>query len=807
MVIETGVMRRFVKWWMMRKVLLITILIVGLICIIGSISGWVYLRSSLPQTQGTVVISGLNDQIEIMRDAAGVPHIYASTDQNAFFALGYVHAQDRLWQMELLRHVGAGRLSEIFGDPTVDTDKFLRTLGLYRSAKATWTNLNVEVQADLEAYTKGINAWIHEGHTLPPEFLLLGTEIEQWSVYDSVVVAKIMALDLSGSWDQELLHMRLMQAVGAERAAQLLPAYPKNSVSVLAADFVPVSTLDKLLRRHAQLQHQFQIGGPYVGSNSWVIAGSHTRSGLPILANDPHLGSQIPSTWYLVELESKTLHIIGASLPGLPYVVIGHNEHVAWGVTNLTADVQDLYIERINSNNFNQYEVEGQWVDMDIVEESIIIKGKEKPLQWAARSTRHGPLISDVVDGMVIPLALRWTALDSDDKSIDAFRGINFATNWDSFKSALQNYVAPSMNFLYADVMGNIGYLAAGRIPIRSQDDTGMMPFPVESSQHEWKGWIPFAELPQGFNPQNGFIVTANNRVTSDDYPYIISNDWAPPYRAERITRLIQQMIGDGHRISIDDMIMIQADQQSGQAQELLPLLLKVEPRNERESEALLYLKNWDGNLGIDSTAAAIYEAWLVHLQQAIVEDDLQGDLYSRFVDQDHAIFLANTMAQIDSPWCDNVLTTPVESCTDAAQEGLDRALDDLEEHMGGNIARWQWGRIHHTYYPHHAFNEVFVLNRIFGRQIANGGDSQTVNVASVDLSQPYRQVAVPSYRQIVDMSNLNNSLYIITTGQSGNILSKHYDDLINRHQNVQYLKMNFERTHILGESLFLLPK
>ena len=353
--------------------------------------GWLYLRSSLPKTSGAVSLAGLDGQVEIVRDADGVPHIFASTDNDAFFALGYVHAQDRLWQMEFQRRTGAGRLSEILGEATLDVDKFLRTLGTYRAAESAWPALSMETKLAVEAYVAGINAWIGEGRTLPIEFLILGVKPEPWTVYDSMVWSKMMMWDLGGNWDDELLRTLLLSAVGRERAADLMPGYPDGATTILAAD-----TADSLLALDAFLKDSLQLGGLDVGSNNWVIGGGRTESGQPLLANDPHLGASIPSIWYLVELQGDRLHVTGATFPGMPIVPIGHNDNIAWGLTNLGPDVQDLYIERINPQHPNQYEVDGEWVDMTIVAEEIVVQGEEEALLYAARSTRHGPLISDV---------------------------------------------------------------------------------------------------------------------------------------------------------------------------------------------------------------------------------------------------------------------------------------------------------------------------------------------------------------------------------------------------------------------------
>ena len=793
----------------MRRKPWVTVLVVILaLILIVPMTGYFWLKTSLPLTQGTIRVDGLDGSVNIVRDADGVPHIFATTDHDAYYALGYVHAQDRLWQMEMNRRIGAGRLSEILGDATQSIDKFQRTMGYYRLVQQDYATLSEAGRAVLDAYAAGVNAWLAEGHTLPPEFLLLGVTPEPWSPYDSLVWQKMMSWDLGGDYDLELLRSQLVQALGPERAAQLLPAYPANGVNILTGTEIGAATARDLFTIDNLLQHRFSRGGRESGSNNWVVAGSLSETGQPLLANDPHLSTSIPAIWYLAEVQGDQIHGIGATFPGLPAFAIGHNDYIAWGSTNVNPDVQDLFVERINPANPNQYEVEGQWVDMTIVEELIVVKGEPEPIRWAARSTRHGPLISDVSDTGT-PVALRWTALDPGDTTLDAFLGMNYARSWEDFVDALSLFVTPSQNLIYADAEGNIGYYTPGHIPIRPDGDNGMLPVPGWDGQHEWQDWIPFEDLPHSYNPEKGYIATANNRVVDESYPHLISNDWAPPYRAERIVQLIEQGIAGDGTLSIDDMAAIQGDRTSTQVAGLLPFLLAVEPEDERQALAIGYLEGWDGNLGLESIAASIYEAWMIQLERAMFEDDLRGDLYVELATRANPVFLLNVL---DDPvqgaaWCDNVLTAPVEDCQETARVALELALDDLEMRMGGNMEGWAWEKIHLTQYPHNPFSQVAYLKWLFHRSIPNGGDRYTVNVAGVNLSSMYNQTHVPGYRQIVDLTELNRSRFMITTGQSGNVLSPHYADLIRRHRDVEYLPMTFGQENVQGKVLVLAPR
>ncbi len=792
----------------MRKFWIGLLIAVLALLILVPLGGYFWLRTSLPLTNGVVRVSGVDGAIEIVRDADGVPHIFATTDHDAFYGLGYVHAQDRLWQMEMNRRIGAGRLSELLGEATLTIDKFQRTMGYYRAAQADLDAIEPRSRQALEAYAAGVNQWLSEGHTLPPEFILLGATPAPWQPADSIVWQKMMSWDLGGNYDMELLYQQLTQALGPARAAQLLPDYPADGVDILVDVPLDAAAAAALLEIDRALELDFGRGGRESGSNNWVIAGSRTATGKPILADDPHLGTSIPSIWYLAEMQGDTLHAIGATFPGLPAIVIGHNERVAWGVTNVGPDVQDLYVERINPANPNQYEVDGAWQDMTIFEELITIDGEAEPLRWAARSTRHGPLLSDVSD-VGFPLALQWTALQPGDTTLDAFLGLNYAGDWEEFTTALEKFVTPSQNFVYADVDGNIGYYAPGHIPIRVAGHDGRLPVPGWASEYEWQGFIPFAELPHAYNPPQGYIATANNRVVDDAYPYLLSTDWAPPYRAERIVELIEQMSSGGETISPDDVAAMQADQVSTQVRVLLPFLLSIPAQDERQQQAIDRLQGFDGEMRMDSAAAAIYQAWMIHLERAIFEDDLRASLFEAMSTRANPLFLTNVLNDPvqGAAWCDNVLTPPVETCVETAQVALDNALDDLSERMGADMNGWRWERIHITQYPHNPFSQVSYLKWLFHRTIPNGGDRFTVNVAPINLEQPYNQTHSPGYRHIVDLSDIANSRFMITTGASGNVLSPHYDDLIRRHRDVEYLPMRFGQENVTGETLRLEPR
>ncbi len=785
--------------------LIVVVLVVVLLAAGGG--GYLWLRRSLPQTTGELRASGLAAPVQIVRDRDGVPHIRAASEADALFALGYVHAQDRLWQMEFQRRIGQARLSELFGPSTLATDKFLRTLGVYRAAQSAYAALAPDPRALLEAYAAGVNASIAaSAGRLPIEFTILGVTPEPWRPEDSLAWAKMMAWDLGGNWSEELLRERLAAQVGPEAAAQLMPAsasddpliLPDGGMSVAGAGSATAAQqagplagaeLDaagELLALGRALE-ELGLGGDHVGSNNWVIAGSRTASGKPLLANDPHLGSRIPSIWYLAHVSGGAIDAIGATLPGLPGIVIGHNARIAWGVTNTGPDVQDLFVERLNERNEVMYQ--GRWEPVTVIPEVIKVKGEED-VPLFVRVTRHGPLISDVTEGDGRPLAFRWTALDPQDRTLEAFLDINRAQGWDEFRAALRHYHAPMQNFVYADVDGNIGYYAPGALPVRGRGD-GTAPVEGWSGLHDWQGYVPFAELPHDFNPERGYIATANNQVAPGSYPYLISSSFAAPYRAQRIVEQIEAQ----SELTVASMAALQGDIVSLQARALLPYLTAIEGANEAERAALELLRGWDGAMTGESAAAAVYQGYYNALAEAVFGDELRAiyadDYYAKT--DFHAIVLQRVLGGEAAAWCDDVNTPAPEGCDAALGRALADGLASMAEAQGSpEVGGWRWDRAHIARFPHNPFDEVAALQPLFSRSIANGGDDFTVNVAPPDRDELYYQYHLPSYRQIIDLADLDGSRFMQTTGQSGNPVSAGYANLIAPWQRVEYLPMRF---------------
>jgi len=784
-----------------------------LVLVLGAGGGYLWLRRSLPQTSGELRVRGVSAPVTIVRDSDGVAHITGATETDAAFGLGFVHAQERLWQMEVQRRIGTGRLSEIFGAATLNTDRFLRTLGVDRAARSAFERLDAETIAILDAYAAGVNAFLATNPALPPEFLILGVQPEPWQPVDSLIWAKMMAWDLGGNWSEEVLRALLIAQIGPEDADLLLPAYtadgpvivPHGALSQPAAPVaaspaaIQPATAQAMLELWQHVQLATGLGDRLAGSNNWVIGGARTASGKPLLVNDPHLSTRIPSIWYLAHVQGGAINAIGATFPGLPAVVIGHNGQIAWGVTNTGPDVQDLYVERIDAQNFVEYN--GQREPVTLISETIVVKNDE-PVTLTVRVTRHGPIISDVTDGTGETLAFRWTVLDAEDATIRAFLNINRARNWTEFTAALRDYKAPMQNFVYADVAGNIGYYAPGALPIRRTGD-GRLPVPGWTDEYEWVGYVPFEELPHVYNPPQGYIATANNRVLGDDYPYLLSTSWAAPYRAQRIIELIEQ----GNQFTVADMRTMLGDVVSAQARDLLPVMRAVTPAGPREAAALELLRSWDGAMHGDSAAAALYQGYYHAALEAVFADELR-DLFDeqyRTRRDFPAMALRAVLLDGHSEWCDDGTTLAVtEDCATTLASALTRGLEAMADAQGErDPARWRWDRVHQVVFPHNPFSQVGLLRGLFERRIPNGGDNFTVNVGPVRISEPYLQYNVPSYRQIIDLGDLSGSQFMHTTGQSGNVLSGRYSDYLERWQRVEDVPMRFHGV-IEGERLVL---
>jgi penicillin amidase len=804
------------NWW--QKTLAATASLAGL----AGGAYYMLLRRPLPKTRGKLRLQGLHEPVEVITDRYGVPHIYAHNEDDLFFAQGYMHAQERLWQMELNRRIGSGRLSEIFGEIAIEADRFARRLGMHRAAAAAAEQLQPHIQRILGAYARGVNTFIeHNKHHLSIEFKLLRFKPEPWEIAHSIRWGKMMAWNLGSNWETEIIRARIVAKLGAERAAKLEAGYDPNHPLIVPPGVEYQGVNLGMLEQYEALK-QLSGFGMMGGSNNWVVDGTMTVTGSPILCNDPHLGQAAPSIWYECHLAAGDIDVVGASFPGTPGIVIGHNQHIAWGITNAVSDVEDLYIEKFHPQNPRLYEYQDKWEEAQVIHEEITVKGSKTPIIEEVRITRHGPILVSIprptngspadqngssADAGELPLGLRWTGLELH-AIVSAVQKINRATNWEDFRDALRDWDVPPQNMIYADSDGNIGYVMAGAIPIRAKGQA-LLPVPGWTGEYEWTGYIPFDELPQTYNPAQHFIVTANNRVVNDDYPYYITNEWRNGYRAQRIRDLLTSK----GKLALSDMAMIQGDQYALPAVEIVPHTLKISIDTPLEKAALDVLRAWDYVLRPDSAGAAIYSAFLRKLERLVFSAMLGDDeilissylgvgitilaLENSYSSRSRPLLIRLMNAHDDSWFANSAIQNGPKSWDAAIASAFHAAIEELRDKLGDEISRWKYGSIHKMTY-NHALGAVKPLNKIFNRgPFPLGGDIDTINMGANLPNQPEVVITVPSYRQIVNLVDLKASLSGHSPGQSGHPASKHYADFIKPWLNVEHHPMLFERSMI----------
>jgi penicillin amidase len=786
--------------WLRRAGVVVLVLAVALVLAI-----WAYAEMSLPQVEGSRTVSGLSAEVQIERDMNGIPTIRGKTVEATLYGLGWVHAQDRLWQLETHRRIGSGRLAEAFGPTAVESDRFLRALGVRRAAAAQWARSSPDVKRAILAYTAGVNAYLESGlRARPPEYLILGLKSEAWTPEDSLAWAIMMAWDLGGNWSTELLRMRLALKLPVARVNELVPPYP-GDVPLATADYAALYRelkVDPDLGKRAEAALP-ESGIEGVGSNNWVVAGSHTTTGKPLLANDPHLKLSAPALWYFARLEAPGLHVAGATMPGLPFVVLGQNDRVAWGFTNTGPDVQDLYLERIKPDDAGRYQTPDGWAAFETHEEVIKVRGGDE-VRITTRSTRHGPVISDagVTTGLIGPsekptyaLAMRWTALDADSTTLDAGLALNIVRTVGEFVAASAKNIAPMQNMVVADVDGHIGFVAAGKVPLRKPDNDlkGQVPSPGWDARYDWDGFLAPLFTPREIDPPRGWIATANQRIHGTDYPHYLTNEWAPPYRMERISQLLEAK----PKHDLDSLRAIQADQVSLAALKLMPYLRAAKSSHPLAAKAHERLERFDGTMKGDDAAPLILWAWTRHVTEAIFADELGPALWrSTWNSRSLRDALENVLANDPTGWCDDITTPAKETCADQANLAFTRALEELEAAQGSDIAAWRWDRAHVARSEHRPFSRVKALARFFELRTPVGGDTYTVNVSRVNLrpdpvtGERYLDEHGPSLRALYDLADPGQSRVMHSTGQSGNLFSPHYRDFVERWQQVEYVPL-----------------
>ncbi|MDZ7590868.1 MAG: penicillin acylase family protein [Rubrivivax sp.] len=790
------------KRWLKTAAWLVLLLMTAIV----AVAAW-YAQQALPQTDGPLTLSGAAAELRIERDEHGIPTVRAGSPHDVHFGLGVAHAQDRLWQMETHRRIGAGRLAEVFGASALDTDRFLRALGVRRAAAAQWQALDAESRAALQAYADGVNAVLRQAlRARPPEFVILGFDPEPWDPVDSLAWAIMMAWDLGANWNTELLRLRLALQMPVARIHQLLPPYPGQAWPA-TADYAALFRSLKLDAGAVQTAWQRlpEIAPPSgvegVGSNNWVVAGTHTTSGAPLLANDPHLKLSSPALWYFARLEAPGLKVAGATLPGLPGVVMGQNEQIAWGFTNTAPDVQDLYIEQIKPDDPAQYRTPEGWAAFETAAEVIKVKG-QPDVPFTHRRTRHGPVISDAGsttdvlgprDRPAYALALRWTALDADASLLAASLAMQQAGSVQAFFDATRQWTAPMQNMVVADRAGRIGVVSPGRVPVRQpgNDLHGLVPAPGWEARYDWAGWVPADETPRETDPARGWIATANQRITAPDYPHYITGEWALPYRQQRIEQLLRAR----RQHSMDDLAAMQADEQSLAAQTLLPWLQKAASPHALAAAALAQVQAFDGTMAADRAAPLIFWAWQRQLARGIFQDDTGADLWEKsLATRTFQDALEIVLVRDDTAWCDDRGTPATESCAMQIDAALTRALDELQARFGPDVAKWQWGQAHQARSEHRPFSRVKALAPWFEQRVPVGGDTHTVNAARVGLrpdattGELYLHEHGASLRAVYDLGDPAQSRFMHSTGQSGIAFSPLFRRFVQHWADVQYV-------------------
>ncbi len=824
----------------LKRLLYVFLTLLILLAIAGVIIVPVLQRQSLPQTDGEITLSGLDGPVDVYRDSFGIPHIYATTDHDLFMAQGYVQAQDRFWQMDFWRHQAVGRLSELLGENTLETDKYLQTLGWERVAQEELNQLDDTTLAALEAFSEGVNAYLSERSSTQMSYEYVFLPIinpnyhpAPWRPLDTLAWPKAMAWDLRGNMESELDRAMLLKTLTQEQVDFLFPEYDfenrplivpnphltgastsSETYPTLAGSLFPIFNT---LRADTAALDTWRGGGfDGIGSNSWVIGGDLTDTGMPLLANDPHLGAQLPSIWYEVGLhcapktDACPYDLDGFAFSASPGIVIGHNDRIAWGFTNVGPDVMDLYIEKINPADPNQYEVNGEWVDMELVPVTLEVAGGD-PVEMTVRYTRHGPIMTDVSltdfatdAGIDLPnnyaLSLRWTALEPG-FTYSAILGFNRAQNWEEFRRAASVFAVPAQNLVFADIEGNIGYQTPGWMPIRNEGHDGMLPVPGWTDDYEWQGYVQFEDLPFAFNPPEGYIITANNAVVGPEYPYTLSKEWDAGQRAQTIFDDIQNAPG---KIDIAYIQKMHGNNRDLNAEKLVPILLKVSLSDAKLTDARALLDGWDYQAHMDSAPAALFEVFWKNLLALTFRDDLP-EFYWPWGGGDWFTIVGNMAEDPTHPWWDDKATAEVEDRDLMFARAFGAAVTELEGLQGNDSAKWNWGDLHVLVHTHPVMDSFPLINSLFNRgPYPSSGGSSIVNATGWSAAREedtYNVRNVPSMRMIVDLSNLQNSLTIHLTGESGHPGSPHYADMTDLWRMIQYHPMLWDRQAVEADA------
>lgn len=760
--------------------------IISLVVIAAVIFLNVYIGKSKPQIEGEMTIAVLDQEVSVTRDEQGVPHIIAENDADLYRAQGFVQAQDRMFQMDLARRQASGRLSEVVGAAAVTTDQFFRTFSLRDAAKDSWDGYGEEAKQVLSWYTEGVNAYMEQAKDngdLPFEFKLLGYEPEAWTEVDSLTIGKFMAYDLGGNWSSLAVRHWALGNFSEDKARELFITYPEDKPAIIEAN----------INNQVKVAGQFDssvIPNEFNGSNNWVVSGDKTESGMPLLADDPHLGLSTPSIWYQMHLQSPEQNVSGVIFAGIPGIILGHNEKIAWGVTNVAPDVQDLYIETPNPEDPTQFQYDGKWEQAEVRDEPIKVKDGET-IDFEVVVTRHGPIISNVMFDEEEPTAqfsMQWTALEPT-LELQAVLNMNKASNWEEFEKALEDFHAPAQNFVFASKDGTIAYKANGRIPIRKSGDA-QLPVPGDSSEFGWEGYVPYDELPTVVNPEEGFIATANNQVVDDSYPYHITDFWAQSYRYERIAEVLRER----DNFTKEDMMNLQMDQHNLQAREFLDdMVASVEKMDADKQYADLtkMLKQWNQIDSAEQGAPLLYHKWIKQLPITLFSEQMPADVFDLMAGKGQITdaMMRESFAGQEGAWVKEHGGIDVWM-----MDSFETAVASIQDEFGDNPDDWKWGDYHQLTFDHPLGGAspifAYFLNP---KPVPIGGSNITVQAAGFSADGSVDHGA--SWRFVVDFQDPTRAFHIVGPGQSGHMKSDWFHNQVD-----DWAKGDYHQTIIKGD-------
>ncbi len=822
------------------SIILVVILIIGAV----SVTGYLLVMRSQPVVEGEVSLQGIKSEVRIVRDNYGVPHIFADNEDDMMFAAGYAQAQDRLWQMDLLRRVSEGRLSEIFGARTLPSDKALRTIGFARVAEEIAHDLDPYTRRLLQRYSDGVNALIRENRdNYPIEFVLLDFSPKDWKPEHTIAVSRVMAWQLSMGWYVDVAYDKILDSVGYQKLQDILPRYPdtapvivkeqpegysvsgkpsfdtaSSSVDSKASAAGRHDLLDEFVAANMMVKDLIGNRGFAIGSNNWVVNGARSASGKPLLANDPHLGHGVPSTWYEMQLSGGVWDVTGFALPGSPFIVIGNNRHIAWGVTAVMTDDADFYKERIRDSS---YFLDGQWKALAWVHEEIPVKDS-MPVAFDIPFTHRGPIVNvmyDIPTEQPNAVSVRWLGHEPSGEVVASSK-LNRATNWTEFRSAVSSFKVPGLNAVYADAEGHIGYQCMSGLAMRQSGD-GVLPMDGTSSRSDWNGQVPFESLPYRYDPPEGIMASANNKVAGSWFPYFVSNYWEHPSRIRRIDEFLRSK----ERFSIDDFKSLQNDLFSYHAAEVVPYILQAcqndsfftflpdkHAPNYPYYESYLFLKHWDFNMNGDSRGAAIFNVFFQSLLNRLYKDEMGETIFESFIKLSNIPARVTTQLLVNSQssWWDDVRTDDKEDRNLIIRRSLTDAVDFLSKRLGKEPGGWTWEKLHSLTFEH-PIGKQRPFDYLFNAgPFKIGGNTSTVNNTEYHYSDTqFRVLLGPSMRRIVDMADPAHPFTVLTLGQSGQPYNAHYLD-----QNALWIKgeykrfsMNVNELKESSQTLILKPK